>query len=69
MCSKSKKILDLQCSKWRLILHYFVEISRRKQSNISEKTKEGVCFKITILIFFSIDTAGSFFDISDYVYA
>ena len=42
MRSKSQNSLDLHISKWKLTLHYFVEFSSRKQSNISERLKKGM---------------------------
>ena len=42
MHSKSQNFLDLHISKRNLILHYFVEFSSQKQSNISEKVKKGM---------------------------
>ena len=56
-------------SKWKLILHYFVDFSSRKQSNISEKLKKGMYSNTNFYLFFCINTPGSVFDISDHVHA
>ena len=60
MRSKFQIILDLHISKWKLTLHYFVEVSSRKQSKISEKkNNEGYALEVQFLSF-GINTPGSF---------